>query len=163
MPPRVPDQEVPAPEAPYRVPPPLEIDDIIGLRRARLHGPELVDAQQLPPGNRLEEAQSDSCGWQNIVAQFVPVQWRFILLRRAINRRNQLLLMVGQAGLVNYIDQNALQYDRAMGRLVRLVATVGEHRTQPAYRRLHRAASGWVHKIRILMAELRQMVTALFE
>ncbi|CAJ0569134.1 unnamed protein product, partial [Mesorhabditis spiculigera] len=98
----------------------------------------------------------------NIVARFVLVQSRFLLLRRAIHRANPMIAMVGQPALVNYVEEYSLQFNRARGRLIQLIATAGAHRHHPAYLRLQRAGLGWVREIGILRAELQQLVAALF-
>ncbi|CAJ0569133.1 unnamed protein product, partial [Mesorhabditis spiculigera] len=160
MPPRVGGEQITEPEILHVAPPPPNVDELIGLARARLNIPEFVAAEQLlganrPPGNRLEEAQI-------IVASFIVIQTRYLLLRGAIHRADPRILMIGEDGLVAYLREYSALYDRAKARMMHLIARPGEHRHHRGFLRLQRAALAWMRQVRILEQELGGMVAALF-
>ncbi|CAJ0569132.1 unnamed protein product, partial [Mesorhabditis spiculigera] len=160
MAPRTGNHEHLEPEVPHFAPPPINIDQIIGLPNARVEIPEFRAAEELlaanrAPADRVEEAQV-------IVSHFVIFETRLALLRDAIDRGDPRIFFVGQDVLVAYIGEYSRVHDRAKARMMMLIATPGDHRLNRDYLRLQRSALSWMRRVRLLKEELEISIPALF-
>ncbi|CAJ0578788.1 unnamed protein product, partial [Mesorhabditis spiculigera] len=97
---------------------------------------------------RLRDAARQAMpGFENIiVASFIVIQTRYLLLRGAIHRADPRILMIGEDGLVAYLREYSALYDRAKARMMQLIARPGEHRHHRGFLRLQRAALAWMRQ-----------------